>query len=309
MKIHHFGAVFFLLLGTVPSLLGENDFLQALFDTREPALFKKLLSEAPEKDISKQALLEARFLYYIDHSQFDQIATLSKELKAQRPHFQLKNSQIFSTREDWESVVQYSLALKALEDQDKETFEQRIKEAFWLSPKQANIFGHHIEEYRMTQHMNLFEFPYEHEITPLGTTASISISNLLQKQPGHLLLYLWSPWNHLCVQEHEWYLSLHKSFKEHPITSLALIIEENEEASADAMKQIKGLKEPHHWFQNSTQPSLQQLLRIDSSPSFVLISPTGKVLFNNSSSHPNFIPLLKKELKNWNPPLLDHPGE
>ena len=171
---------------------------QALFEPLEPAAFQSAVEAARAGGVSEQAIAEARFLTLIDRGDFPGIAKLVPELESLNAGFDLKNSAIFSTTEEWLSVIQYAKALAALEAGDQPAFKTHITEAFWLSPRQGAIFAPHIDRLRLKQAMTKVRLDFQRSFKNEETGLPAPLQSVAGSSKV-LLLHFWSPWSRECT--------------------------------------------------------------------------------------------------------------
>ncbi len=77
-----------------------------LAERESPKALKAAIAEARKAGVSEQAILEARFLYHVDHREDEAIAAMLPEFLKQRDGFKLEDSAIFGVKEDWLAVIE-----------------------------------------------------------------------------------------------------------------------------------------------------------------------------------------------------------
>lgn len=270
----------------------DPELIERLLTERTEASFAAALEEGKKANLPAQVLLEARFLYLVDKQDNRALAALAPELQAANPAFDPALSAIFTLKEDWLAITEYTLALGALEKGNAVLFKKHITEAFWLSPRQAGAFASHIDQFRLTESMRALT---------LDTT--IKLPNLLNKEQTALfkqdskatLVYFWSPWSREFANELESFKALSKKAKAANIHFLAILVEKSEEVSKDARLLIEEEKLTNTavWCSDTDALTLSSKLRVQSSSTAVLLSNKGKVLFNNHPASPE----LEKSIK------------
>ena len=84
----------------------SRELIQSLFESRDPARFAAALATARKAKVHPQTLLEARFLFYVDHGRYEEVAALAPALVAQGKVFRIEDSTIFSVPEEFFAIAQ-----------------------------------------------------------------------------------------------------------------------------------------------------------------------------------------------------------
>ena len=98
---------------------------------------------------------------------------MAPELNEKRDSFDPNHSEVFALKDDWLAIIHYGQALAALEKNNKGDFKKHITEAFWLSPRQAQAFGPHIERLQLEEAMQSVKLP-PHSVTKISNRRPIS---------------------------------------------------------------------------------------------------------------------------------------
>ena len=117
----------------------KQTLIDRLFEERDPKAFAEAEKEALKAGVKLQILVEARFLFIVDQSDDKLLADYSETLVEQKKKFNIDDSLVFAVAEDFHAIVEYSLAVAALQKNDRLSFKKHITEAFWLSPAQASL--------------------------------------------------------------------------------------------------------------------------------------------------------------------------
>jgi AhpC/TSA family len=253
------------------------------------------IAAARKSDISEQAILEARFLYYVDRREDAAIAGLLPDFLKQNERFDPKESNVFSLKEDWLAVIEYVQAIASLKQGNKDAFKSHITEAFWLSPHQAAAFAPHIERMRLEEAMRTVSIDFQTKLKNLSGEDSPSLESLMAEKKA-LILQFWSPSNRECEASLPDYAITAKAFSDKGIAMAAVLTEDSEKILADARNMIGplGPKPPGAWLIDAKENPLARLLRVQSMPTFVLISKEGKILFNGDPTDDGLWDALKK---------------
>lgn len=246
---------------------------------------EKSLSEAiaaaRKVGVSNQAILEARFLYHIDRREDQDIAAMLPDFVKQRADFKLTDSAIFSVKEDWLAVNEYVEAISCLKKGDKDAFKSHLTEAFWLSPRQASAFAPHIERMRLEESMRSVKIDFDIPYLTLATGEATTLKSLIQDNKAALFQF-WSPASRECEGTLADYAVTAKTLADKGITMVSILTEHSDASLTAARKMILplGEKPPGAWLVDQKDRTLALQLRVQTLPTFVLISNGGTVLFN-----------------------------
>lgn len=256
------------------NLLSERKSLDAL---------DKVIADARKNGISEQSILEARFLYHVDHNEDDAIAALLPDFLKQRDIFQIENSSIFNVKEDWLAVIEYVEAISSLKKGDKSAFKTHITEAFWLSPSQASAFAPHIERMRLEESMRSVKIDFESKFNTLTGGDALSLKSLMTGKKA-MILHFWSPASSESESTLPDYTITAKALGDAGIAMTSLLINDSPKLVTDARAMIKplGSSPTGSWLIDRKESSLAHDLRIQALPTFVLISNEGKIIFNGA---------------------------
>lgn len=261
----------------------KADLIEQILTLREDKDFDKALKKAKEAKISPQVLFEAEFLYAIDKSDYPKLAKLIERLPELEKTFEVHQSEIFSTKDDWLAVASFIKAIHALENKQVEVFKTSIKEAFWLSPEQAPAFGPHIENFKIQQLKETFQFNFNHTEVNQKSEQEVEFKTLLGEKKG-VLLYFYSPWSRESMLATEDVTKVHQFAEKNQLTHIQINIEQGEDAEKDNLEYVKSVKpeNSHYWLQLKTKSTLLDSLRIKRTPTVIHLSPDGKILLHGS---------------------------
>jgi hypothetical protein len=247
--------------------------------------FETAVKKAREQGVSDQAILEATFLYHVDRREDDKLAAMMPEFLKRKETFKLDESEIFAVREDWLAVVEYVQAIAALKKDDRDGFKKHITEAFWLSPRQGSAFAPHIDRLRLDESMSKIKVDTAARLEPLFGGDAVQLSTLLKDRKA-LLFHFWSPWSRECEDSMPDFKTTVLELQKNGIAVASLNFETTPEALVDAKRiaTTLGTPAPGAWLIDREKDSLHRMLRIQSVPSMVLVSPEGRVIFNGHPS-------------------------
>lgn len=247
--------------------------------------FETAVKKARAQGVTEQAILEATFLYHVDRREDDKLAAMMPEFLKRKDSFKLDESEIFAVREDWLAVVEYVQAIAALKKDDRDGFKKHITEAFWLSPRQGSAFAPHIDRMRLDESMSKIKVDTAAELAPLFGGDALPLAAVLKDRKA-MIFHFWSPWSRECEESMPDFKTTALELQKNGIGVASLIFETTPEALVDAKRIVTtlGAPAPGAWLIDRENDSLHRLLRIQSVPSVVLVSPEGRVIFNGHPS-------------------------
>jgi thiol-disulfide isomerase/thioredoxin len=252
------------------------------------------IDNAKKQGVHEQTILEARFLYFVEHSDDAGIVGLLPELEKQLPTFTLDDSEIFATAEDFQAIIEFAYALKAISENKNDDFKKHITEALWLSPSQASAFTPYIEKTRLREHVKKTVIALDTSLNDLHTNQGHTLQSLLGKNHALLLLF-WSPWSPDCETTMTDVSGLAKTLPQQKISLSSILVDGKSEIVAEAKEFLKGQETPMPGTQlvDRSKNSLGAQLRITNMPTLVLLTPEGKILFHG----PPEDPVLEEQIK------------
>lgn len=282
-----------------------------LSERRSITELDKVITAARKNGISEQTILEARFLYHVDHEEDAAIAAMLPEFLKQREKFKLADSAIFSVEEDWLAVIEYVQAISSLKQGDKPAFKQHITEAFWLSPRQASAFAPHIERLRLEESMSSVKIGFDTRMVRLNGDQAVTLGSLLVGKKA-MVLHFWSPSNRESEASLPDFAIAAGALEKAGIAMVSVLPEDSPKTLADARTMIArasgGL--PGAWLIDGDGSPLSRMLRVQTLPTFVLVSKEGRVIFNGEPDDDTLWDALAKiDPAITRPRLTDAPGE
>ena len=263
--------------------------LEKLFTTLGQDEFATALKEAQQADVHPQVLLEARFLNLIDLGDNAAIAAMAPELNEKRDAFDPNHSEVFVLKDDWLAIVHYAQALAALEKNNKGDFKKHITEAFWLSPRQAQAFGPHIERLQLEQAMQSIRLPLNQS---LKSQIDGQLTPLAQHMEGKkaIILYFWNPMSQEIQVNLPDFVITTQTCHQNNIPVLAILTGQYPDMIQDAeiIRKEDASQARCAWLIDSNKKLLSSLLRVRDIPTMVIVSPEGKILFNGHPADKEF---------------------
>lgn len=274
----------------------REDSIEELLSVRDSSeSLSKAIAAARLLEVPEQVILEARFLFHVDRAEDDEIAKLLPEIEIQKAKFDLAESEIFASTDDWLAVTEYVAALAALEKGDKAGFKQHITEAFWLSPRQGAAFAPHIDRIRLMDAMKSvrvnFEKPYKNTLAE----GAMTLGEILGDRKA-LLLHFWSPWSRECEATLVDFFITADYLNSKGVAVASILPETSEKIATDARLMLAATEKeaPGAWVVDTKKAPLATKLRVQSVPAVVIISEDGRVIFNGHPTDDKFWEELEK---------------
>ena len=270
--------------------------LDNLLSERGPIrTFDAAMADARKHGVAEQAILEARFLYHVDHREDAAIAALLPEFLSRLNSFKQEDSAIFGQKEDWLAVVEYVQAIASLGKGDKDAFKKHITEAFWLSPGQAAAFAPHIERMRLEEAMREVKLDFNVKLVSLAVADPVSLKQIIGDKKA-LLLHFWSPRGPECEAAMPDFIATASSLADKDIAVVSLLPNDAPELLTEARAMIKPYagKASGTWLADTAADSYGRILRIRNLPTMVLVSSEGRVLFNGHPTDDSFWESMRK---------------
>ncbi len=273
---------------TLPPKEAAMDVLFAIPETKQA--LDAAEAEARKLGVPEQTILEARFLYHVEHKNDQGIIDLLPLWEKQEKSFHLDQSEIFAAREDFLAVIEFARALKALSESKREDFKKHITEALWLSPGQASAFTPYIDNLRLSEHIQNTKIDLHIQMADLDQKNPQKLKDLLGQNRG-LLLHFWSPWSPDCETAMADLSSACPSLQKEKIAIASVLIDGRTEILAEAKDFLREQKTPlpgPQWLDRS-KDSLAGALRVTDMPTIVLLSTEGKILFHGRPGDPRLM--------------------
>ena len=259
-----------------------QNLIDALMNASDDKALTLAIAEGKKAGLADQMFLEARFMLLVNQSDDKGLAALAPELEKQLPKYSTDDTMIFATKEDFQSIIEYTKSLAALQKGDTKLFKKHITEAFWLSPAHGPQFAGHINKVRLKEAMAKITLDldraFENQKKPQQKT---TLKEVIGEAPA-TLLHFWSPWVQPSMIAMPEFTSVAKTLKTHniPVASFLLAgTAESRKDAADFLASDEGAT-PCHWLIDDSKSSLASSLRVANFPTVVLVTPDGRILFN-----------------------------
>ena len=271
----------------LPALTQElpNDrekLLEALLNAPDRASLDQAIKNGKAAGLPDQLFLEARFVFLVNEDNRGALATLSTELEAHLPKFSPDDTMLFAVKEDFASIVQYTKALAALQDNDTTLFKKHITEAFWLAPSHATQFAPLIDDIRINEAMKKITLDLNLKFEDQRLKGeSKSLKAIAGGSPA-FLIHFWSPWASQSTAIMDEFLIISDSLIKNNIPVASILLSSTAEArrAGDDFLTKEKRGKIAHWLVDTEKFSLGSLMRVSSFPTVVLVSNKGEILFN-----------------------------
>ncbi|MDJ0835736.1 MAG: TlpA disulfide reductase family protein [Acidobacteriota bacterium] len=257
------------------ALAGEKETLIALLEQRlDTSNFLARLDEAKEK-ISEQGLVEAKLAFGFRNGDFPFLYSILEDLEritAERPgNFSLMSA------EEFYSLTFAVKARMAMDANDEEGFAHNIKQAWWEAPKLNRIYEKWINDMKAAKLKVPLNFPLTDAQGNPKALADI------MKGKKALILDFWASWCRPCMVMMDEIEERAKELETKGVTWVGINTDGETAAAARTAKKY-GITCP--WLVEKKNGAYSNLLKIDSIPRTVLVSPQGKILFNGHPQDP-----------------------
>ena len=274
------------------AIAGAKALMQRLFapSTTEEEL-QTFAKEANKVGVPRQQIIEAKLVWGLRHQNTPFLVKILPEVEILASSFDPASAAALPNVDAVKAFAAYIRALKAGTAKDEEGFKKNILEAVWLNPQQAPVFIQSIEKFRRESKMESLVIDLK-----IPLTTSMGEATTLQDQLGGkkaLLLDFWASWCGPCMQLMPALKKKAEALSAHGIVVAALNKDdENPESTAERIRKEQFVSLP--WLIEPAERPYTKACEIDSIPRMILVSPTGKVLFNGHPEDPALWVALKK---------------
>ncbi len=257
--------------------------------------FNKKFEAARKAKVPLQTCLEAKFVYLNNGKDNKALAESIPEFEKALEDWKPENAFVTGSKEDWNGLISYCKALKAELAEDKTGFKSHISDAFWQNPQQAGLFAEAVLAHKDKVAMESAVVDLKLELIDAANNKTNLGAHL--KDGKALLIDFWASWCGPCIAAMPGLKKKSESLAKHGIVVVAMN-SEDPQAGGDPIiaeatqKSEKMDKIP--WLIEPKGTPYSRLLRIDSIPRMVLVTPEGKVLFNGHPNDPGLWIALRK---------------
>jgi hypothetical protein len=138
---------------------------------------------------------------------------------------------------------------------------------------------------RLDESMGRIRVDTAAKLAPMAGGEAVEITKLIKDRKA-ILLHFWSPWSRECEESMPDFKVTARELGKNGIAVASLVFESTPDAIGDAKSIVAtlGTPPPGAWLIDREKDSFHRLLRIQSVPTMVLVSPDGRVIFNGHPS-------------------------
>ena len=237
--------------------------------------FERIAAEAKKIGITEQAIVEAELLYCLRNDDTSRLVSLIPRIETKLPIWREPDSPFFKERHELEALIHMATGMLAASKHDEAAFEQEMKTAFWSDPTLAKALAERVVAFREKQAMRRLVLPMD---LTLETSAGkkTTLGELVKGQRG-LLLDFWASWCSPCMSLMN---ELPKQAQDLAPQNVRVFGMNTESDRGKAEKVRNEKKISCAWLIEPEKRPLSTLLKVDSIPRAVLVTPDGKIAFN-----------------------------
>ncbi len=253
---------------------------------------------ARKAGVTAQPMEELRLLAAVRARDLEELGVRVRNLEQDvLPQWSAESSVAFSEKSELEAVIFFAKGLVAAQAGDEAVFEESMKQAFWLNPDLSPALATELKERRGAGRMASLVLPMQ---TSFETSDGVktSLGALAQGQKA-LLLDFWATWCGPCMQALPALVERSKKLGPQKVAVVGINTEASQAGGlTEARKKAEGVKKrqnvPFAWLVEPEDRPLSRLLKIDSIPRAILVTPEGKVLYDGHPEDPRMIAALEK---------------
>ena len=242
--------------------------------------FQEALARAAKAGLPEQIRIEAKISRYWTQGQFEDLMALLPQMEKNLENWDYARSEIFTEKRELMGYYHLFRAYQAKVSGTSESFAGNAKESFWNFPELAEILALWIEEKRQEERMANLVMPMDAVLTT-SQGEKTTLNELVTDKKG-ILIDFWATWCAPCIALMP--ELIHKAEKLEPQGIVVAGMNTETEERADTVRKARDIR--FAWLVEPPGAPFQQLLRIDSIPRMVLVSPQGKVLYNGHPMDP-----------------------
>ena len=264
-------------------------------DFSSEAQLEETIKSAKAAGVGSQALMESRYFYGLHTQNNDYLIKLLPELEKALAAFKPDDSPNFRNKTDLEAIIAYTNALKMQKDGDEEGFRKSVLDALWLSPDQSEIFLPAIKRHQWQERWAASTIdPAKLKLTVVGGNGKeVSLATQMEGKKG-ILLSLWASWHNPCMVDMPNMKRRAAMLEKAGIAFAALNLDEQDAERIAKLKQTELGLQGIPWFVENAEKTLSLKFEVENIPHYILISPEGRILYNDNPQKSALTEALRK---------------
>ncbi len=266
----------------------KDQFTDALMTySGEPEGLPPLIEAGRKAGVPEQTIREALYAYFLESRDESGLASLAESFLAARDYYKESDSELFSHKDDWLGAVAFLQAIKKRRAGDLKGFEDGVKTAFWLSPKQAAEFAPCIEKHQTRLALQQLTVSPDFRLAaPSGKHVSFK---QWRKGAKAVIFHFWSPWSMECAHSLPDYKTTKKALKDRGFKIVSVVVQPTQKLRAELPAFLRRMNlSPEDLYYDNLDNSLSGQLRILNLPSVALVTTKGQILFCGAPQDPEF---------------------
>lgn len=269
----------------------------------EPEKFSRLVEAARRLDVPEQTLREARFFFCLQNQDERGLAALADEFAVTLPSFREQDSELCSSKRDWLAVIAFVRGIQKRLAGDDEGFERGMKQAFWLSPRQATAFAPFVHKHQVRQVLRHERIEKNFSLT--SVSGSRSTFSQWRKGSKGVVFHFISLWDKRCDEHMPDFIETRKVLEEHGFIVISVVVQSAEKIKLELPNYLKRIKmRQEDLYYDLPRNSLAGRLCIEALPAMALVNSKGKILFSGIPDEPEFWEKLQELNPDIKRPLL-----
>ena len=256
------------------------------------------VAAAQKAGVPAQTIAELRLISAVRSRDSKELPLRLQEVERDiLPHWRAQDSVAFEEKTELESVMTFGKALLAADAGDERLFEESIKQAFWLNPELSAALAEVVKTRRTSLRVASLSLPLA---LPFETSegTKTSLGDLARGQKA-LLLDFWATWCGPCMNSMPQLIKRAAALAPQHVAVVGINTEASQAGGlAEARKKSASVKKQKNiefaWIIEPVERPISRLLKIDSIPRAILMSPEGKVLFDGHPEDTRLEAALKK---------------
>jgi peroxiredoxin len=253
----------------------ESAIIEQLMTAKDRAALDSSISMAKDLGLPQQMFIEAQLNFALGHEDLLLLRQILPEAQSCLKDFSPGKSGLQLVSEDQlRGMISYGQSLIALEEKDEAEFQKLITQAIWLFPDQATAFGRAISKHQRLQRLSRQALDMTQPL-PTSTGKKRSLGDLIGGGSA-LVLIFWSPKAPKSAEYWQSYSAHMAAFQKSGISAVGVCLSELKKEAAPADDSGK----KSELLILDTELRLARSLEVSGTPTAVMLSAQGKVIFH-----------------------------